>query len=123
MRFEDRLEITINADPSVLGALVPTFILQPLVENAIRHGVSTHHGKGVIQVDAWRSDDDLAIRVCDNGPGLPTGWSLEQGSGLGLANTRARLQSLYGDVNRRFSILAGPRGGVRVELTVPLHLS
>ena len=123
MRLEDRLTIKVNVDPSVRHALLPTLILQPLVENAIRHGITTHHSEGTIEVTAWRSNGDLHLVVCDDGPGLPAGWKLEESSGIGLKNTRQRLRTMYGDNGEGFHVASSPGGGVRVELAVPYHSS
>jgi len=96
VRYADRLQVRVNADPDALAAAVPTFLLQPLIENAIRHGTSKLSAEGVIELSAWRSGDRLHVRVRDNGPGLPRGWSLDKHVGIGLGNTRARLEQLYG---------------------------
>ena len=109
VRFADRLQVKVDTDPDALTAAVPTFLLQPLLENAIRHGTSKLSAAGRIEVTAWRSGDRLHVRVRDNGPGLPRGWSLDRHIGIGLGNTRARLEQLYGkgqfspggDVRRR----------------------
>jgi len=123
MRLEDRLTIKLNVEPSVRHALLPTFILQPLVENAIRHGITTHHSHGTIEVTAWRSNGNLHLAVRDDGPGLPAGWKLEDSSGIGLKNTRQRLRTMYGDNGNGFQVASSPGGGVRVELSLPYHSS
>jgi two-component system, LytTR family, sensor kinase len=94
MRFEDRLDVRIQMDPDTAGALVPTFILQPLVENAVRHGVASHHKKGIIEVKAVRSDGHLDLSIRDDGPGLPYGWTMASCTGVGLSNTLQRLDAL-----------------------------
>jgi two-component system, LytTR family, sensor kinase len=123
LRFEDRLEIDIRMDPAVSAALVPTFILQPLVENAILHGIAVRNEKGLIEVNAWRDKDDLCIRVQDDGPGLPAGWTMQTGSGTGLKNTQDRLETLYGKTGRhRLEIRNDPGRGVVVNLCLPFHV-
>lgn len=123
LRFEDRLEIDIRMDPAVAAALVPTFILQPLVENAILHGIAVRNEKGLIEVNAWRDKSDLCICVRDDGPGLPAGWTMQNGSGTGLKNTQDRLETLYGKTGRqRLDIRNQPDRGVLVTLCLPFHV-
>jgi LytS/YehU family sensor histidine kinase len=119
VRFEDRLDTVMNVDPGVLDALVPAFILQPLVENSIVHGVAASLRPSVISLDAWREGGRLRLRVQDDGPGLPAGWR----TGLGISNTRERLHRLYGDDGQSFDI-SGPAGaGVRVDIAIPFRPS
>jgi LytS/YehU family sensor histidine kinase len=120
-RFEERLAAVVNADPDTLNALVPTFILQPLVENAIRHGMSPRLEKSCVQVLAWRENGDLRLRVQDDGAGLPRGWDPTQNVGIGMSNTRERLRHLYGDRRQTFEILSEPGKGVRVDLRIPFR--
>jgi two-component system LytT family sensor kinase len=122
IRFEDRLRVNMNIDPHTPAVLVPTFILQPLVENAIRHGISARPGLGLIEVSAWLEHGTLRLRVRDDGPGLPAGWSLEATAGVGLSNTRERLRHLYGD-RQKFEITAAEGGGVKADITLPARLS
>jgi two-component system LytT family sensor kinase len=122
MRFEDRLESRIQMDPGAAGALVPTFILQPLVENAVRHGVAARHERSVIEVKARRVDGNLGLSVRDDGPGLPSGWSMVSSAGVGLANTRARLDALYGPGHHTLNVTNAPGGGVLVNLVLPFHV-
>lgn len=122
MRFEDRLTVSMNVDPKVSEALVPPFILQPLVENAVRHGAA-RSAQGTITVDAWRANGSVRLAVRDNGPGLPAGWSLEHHEGIGIANTRERLRHLYGEGNQQLEISPEPTGGVRVDLSIPFRSS
>jgi two-component system, LytTR family, sensor kinase len=119
VRYADRLDVKVNAVPEVLVATVPTFLLQPLVENAIRHGVGKLTSAGVIELSAWRENEQLCIRVRDNGPGLPPGWTLDRDGGIGLGNTRARLEQLYG--KGRYTFDVGPDGGqgTRVTIAIP----
>jgi signal transduction histidine kinase len=119
VRFADRLEVDVRVDPEVLSAAVPTFILQPLVENAIRHGTSALPSAGTIQLSAWRAGEYLHLRLRDNGPGLPRGWTLDRNMGIGLANTRARLEHLYGEGEYSLSVAPGQERGTCVDLTIP----
>jgi len=122
-RFRDRLTTQIEAEPQVLDCVVPNLILQPIVENAIRHGVSQRASCGHVEVRAARAGDALRLEVRDNGRGLPEGVGVaraKQGGGVGLANTRARLQQLYGN-SYHFEISNVPTGGAIVTLEFPLH--
>ena len=123
LRFEDRLEIDIRMDPAVASALVPTFILQPLVENAILHGIAVRNEKGLIEVRAWRNKSDLRISIRDDGPGLPPGWTMQNGSRTGLKNSQDRLETLYGkNGQERVDIRNAPGRGVLVNLSLPFHV-
>jgi two-component system, LytTR family, sensor kinase len=95
VRFQDRLSVDMALEPDTLEALVPTFLLQPLVENAIRHGVARSAAAGNVTLWSRRMDAMLELQVGDDGPGLGTADG-EIGTGLGLTNTRARLHQLYG---------------------------
>lgn len=121
IRFQDRLIVELTIAPDVLEARVPNLILQPLVENAVRHGISKQIAKGHLWIDARRQDRRLLIRIGDNGPGTGNcnGNSRRSFSGgLGLANTRARLEQFYGDFE--FDIVdSKDRGGTTVTLNVP----
>jgi len=120
IRFQDRLTIRIDVEPQALDIKVPNLILQPIVENAIRHGIAPRSTPGLIEICVKRENSMLRIEVRDNGPGLPVNHScikLFKG-GLGLANTRARLQQLYGAAHR-FELENNPAGGLTVTLEVP----
>ncbi len=106
VRFSDRLQVQWSIDTAVRDALVPEFILQPLVENAVRHGIAQRSGSGMISITAGRSGDDLVLAVQDNGPGYRPAPS----GGVGLANTRARLETLFGDA-AKLEITEAPGGG------------
>jgi two-component system, LytTR family, sensor kinase len=122
MRFEDRLTVSVSVDPVVLDAMVPPFILQPLVENAVRHGACARLSHGTVAVNAWSVDGRLRLAVLDNGPGLPAGWSPERHQGIGIRNTRERLRYLYAE-NHTFQIEPASGGGVRVDLDLPFRPS
>ncbi|HKE44952.1 MAG TPA: histidine kinase [Steroidobacteraceae bacterium] len=118
IRFRGRLEIEIEVDPEVESALVPNLILQPLAENAIKHGVSKIDGTGRIGIHAARSGEQLILRVQDNGPGLAGQAALNEG--LGMRNTRERLQQLYGAASSA-TLRAAEGGGVIAEVVLPYH--
>ena len=116
-RFGDRLRVTFRVDPGAAAAVVPTLLLQPLVENAIRHGVVPNGNVAEISIAAVRQGDRLHLEVRDNGPGLNGSF---RGGGLGLANTRARLQELYG-AGHRFALTNAPTpgGGALAVIDIP----
>jgi len=117
-RFGDRLRVTFRVDPRAASAVVPTLLLQPLVENAIRHGVVPNGNVAEISIAAVREGERLHLEVRDNGPGLNGSSS---GGGLGLANTRARLQELYGP-GHRFELTNVPApgpGGALAVIDIP----
>ncbi len=116
IRFRDRLTFKMDIDPDTLDAQVPSLILQPLVENAIRHGIEPQMRVGRIAIRSARADDDLVLTVTDNGGGLPPGGFKREG--IGLANSRARLAELYGD-EQRFELSNQPEGGLCIRLTFP----
>jgi sensor histidine kinase YesM len=121
VRFQDRLKINISADPETLDAAVPQMALQPIVENAIRHGVGRRSSAGRVEVTASLMDGNLMLKIEDDGPGfLPDASS--RGTGIGLANTRARLKQLYED---RAQLLISNRGkgGASVTILIPFHLA
>jgi signal transduction histidine kinase len=116
VRFQDKLEVSIESDASLDDALVPNLVLQPLVENAFRHGLAMMQSAGRVAVRAVRDDGDLVLTVRDNGRG-PT---KEVHEGVGLTNTRARLTQLYG-VRQRLALTAAEGGGALVEVRFPYH--
>ena len=121
-RFEGRITVSVRADDDVLHAMVPGFLLQPLVENAIRHGVAPRVSGGHVDVTAKRVGSTLALRVRDDGVGLPSHWRIEENAGVGLSNVVSRLEQLYGqrDLLRIETVASG---GVEVQLDLPLRLS
>lgn len=121
VRFSDRLRVEIDVDPELLDAAVPHMALQPIVENAIRHGVGRRSKPGVITLHASRDGDRLRLQVRDDGPGF-VGVSPACGRGLGLANTRARLRQLYGDA-AELHTANGAAGGAEVTLLLPFRIA
>ncbi|MBV8809483.1 MAG: histidine kinase [Acidobacteriaceae bacterium] len=121
VRFQDRLRVEISADPAILDAAFPHMALQPIVENAIRHGLGRSSSAGRIQISASRRDGILEVKVQDDGPGLPPGSSLT-GRGIGLANTRARLAELYGEAGQLI-VDNGPQAGAVVTILLPYHVA
>ncbi len=117
MRFSDRLTVRMEVAPETLNARVPNLILQPLVENAIRHGVAARVSAGLVAISARRENGALELKVADDGPGLKRGWSMEDG-GIGLSNTRERLTQLYGK-EHRFEVRNREGGGVEAALLIP----
>ncbi len=122
IRFQDRLVTRVNVPHQTLDAKVPNLILQPIVENAIRHGIAPRSTPGLIEIGAEQRNGTLRIQVRDNGPGLPkhrTSENLFQ-KGLGLANTETRLERLYGAAHL-FDFSNSPAGGLVVTLEIPFH--
>ena len=119
VRFADRLRVRWEVDDDVLGMTVPHLILQPLVENALRHGIAHREDDGEIEIGARRNGDRLLLWVRDNGPGYhPTG----RPAGIGLANVRGRLAGLYGESATLTveAIAAEQGGGCRATLALPM---
>jgi two-component system, LytTR family, sensor kinase len=115
-RFRDRLTVRIDAPSETLDALVPDLILQPLAENAIRHGIERHTGAGTIEVNVSRFDASLVIEVRDSGQG-PRGEVTDR---IGLTTVRGRLDRLYADVYE-FSLAAEPTGGGVARIRIPFR--
>lgn len=115
VRFGDRLVIAVDAGPDVLDALVPSLVLQPIVENAIQHGMADRPDVGHVGIRATREDKNLQIEVADDGPGLSANPAT---NGIGLANTRERLMRLYGSAGR---VDVHDGDGFMVRLTIPLR--
>ncbi|MDQ3804896.1 MAG: histidine kinase [Acidobacteriota bacterium] len=122
VRFRDRLTTRMDIDPQSLDTPVPNLILQPIVENALRHGIAPRSSPGRIEISAKRDNGSLRIQVRDNGPGLPaiTKPNGRFREGVGLANTRARLAQLYGE-SHRLELANAPEGGLVVTLEIPAH--
>jgi signal transduction histidine kinase len=118
-RFADRLRPTIDVDPSLLDVAVPSFALQHLIENAVRHGISTRPGAGSLNVGARREGDILVLTVADDGPGVDE--SSDPTEGHGIASTRERLHALYGD-RAGLTVARDRAGGTIATLKVPYRV-
>jgi two-component system, LytTR family, sensor kinase len=123
IRFQDRLTVRLAVAPETLDASVPNLVLQPIVENAIRHGIALRSSAGRIEIRAERRDGMIELQVIDDGPGLHP--CAEEGAekfkeGIGLANTRARLRRLYGD-EHLIEIKDADGGGLAVKLSIPFR--
>lgn len=121
-RFHDRLRLSMEIEPDTLDACVPNMILQPLVENAIRHGIGALSTGGRIEIGADKEEGMLHLFVRDNGRGLLKGEQQALKEGVGLANTRARLAHLYGQTHR-FDLVSSPGGGLLVDMEIPFKVS
>jgi sensor histidine kinase YesM len=117
-RFPDRLAVTVDLAPDVADARVPLLVVQPLVENAVRHGLAPRVREGSLFVRAIRDNRCTRIDVEDTGVGLPPGWTLHHSTGTGLRNLASRLSAEFGDAA---ALAVGPRegGGVRATVTLP----
>jgi two-component sensor histidine kinase len=121
-RFGERLRLEQSVPDDLRKALVPALILQPLVENAIRHGIEPRRGPGLISIEVKQEDKHLHLIVRDNGRGLPAAdFNSSVREGIGLANIQARLQGLYGQ-DQGFSFGRAEPQGCRVEIHLPFHL-
>jgi two-component system, LytTR family, sensor kinase len=122
IRFYDRLTVRMEIEPQALSSRVPNLILQPIVENAIRHGIAARSNEGIIEIKARRVGERLRLEVRDNGPGLPLEVSSNRigRSGIGLANTQNRLRQLYNG-DSIFELSNDARGGLLVTLEIPLR--
>ena len=123
VRFEDRLHLDFNISDECQQALVPSMILQPLAENAIKHAIAVQEQGGCITITVSRFADDLLIEVADNGPGADiVEGNLHRENGVGLANTRERLHALY---REKFSLVVSHNqpSGVKVNLRMPFQIS
>ncbi len=120
-RFGARLVVRRFVDGGLLNALVPNLLLQPLVENAIKHGIERQRRPGVIEVDARRHGADVVLIVRDNGPGLVQKASAPHGHGIGLSNTRRRLEQLYGQ-RQTLQMRDADGGGTEVVVRLPWRL-
>jgi LytS/YehU family sensor histidine kinase len=121
-RFGDRLRIQREFDSTVLDALVPPLLLQPLVENAIRHGIESCETGGTLTIRALREQEVLHLEISDDGAGFSGVQMLEAGNGIGLSNTKARLQELYGD-QHQFKLTANQPTGACVTIEIPFRIS
>ncbi|HEX8250231.1 MAG TPA: histidine kinase [Pyrinomonadaceae bacterium] len=123
MRFHDRLKVEMKIAPETLDAQVPNMILQPLVENAIKHGLAPRSEGGKIEIGASRSNGHLQITVSDDGIGVPFNDVENLPEGVGLSNTRKRLRHLYGERHTFDLATAAEKSGLKVNLTIPFKES
>jgi sensor histidine kinase YesM len=128
IRFGDLLKVKMDVEPATLDATVPNLILQPLVENAIRHAIEPQTTGGQIELRCVRSNGSLLLQVSDNGQGLTslktdTGAASNQArERIGLNNTRQRLHKLYGD-RQSFELVENPAGGMTANIIIPFRLA
>ena len=119
-RFAERLKFNVDVPTELLPAQVPSLILQPLVENAVKHGIAQRVHGGAIRIAAARSNGTLTLRIYNDGPGLPSGWE-QNANGIGILNVRTRLESLYGN---EFELrLRNQQGGVEATVSIPYLVS
>src|SRR6185369_12679974 len=118
IRFQDRLTVELDIDPHALTAMVPNLILQPIVENAVRHGVARQTYPGHVAIRAHRDGERLIVKVEDNGPGLK---AKSNGAGIGISNTRARLEQFYGS-DFSFQMANSAERGASVTLNIPAFI-
>ena len=123
IRFGEALRIEISISPEAKYALVPNLFMQPLVENAIRHGISPRSRGGTITVTAQTMNGRLEVRVTDDGVGLPAGWSLQTHGGLGLSLTRERISGIHSHGSSHFVVSRRAEGGTEVQTSFPLRLN
>ena len=117
-RFGDRLDVRFAVAPEALPVMVPSFLLQPLVENALRHGFARKSGRSRLDINASLSEQGLDVAVRDDGTGLTPGFDLERDAGTGLRNIRTRLQQLYG-ADAHLELRSAPGGGTLVSVRIP----
>jgi two-component sensor histidine kinase len=117
-RFGDRLNVALSLNPDATDARVPVLVVQPLVENALKHGLSPRIRPGSLRVSGWRDNGRVRIAVEDDGVGLPAGWTIATSAGTGLRNLAARLAAEYGD-RASLQIESRSGGGVRATIDLP----
>lgn len=120
IRFQGRLEVEKEIAPEVTDALIPNLILQPIVENAVKHGASKTEGTGRVRIQARRAGNRLSVSVSDNGPGLDDDTLPQEQRGFGLRNTRERLEELYGDAFE-LTFVSPAEGGLIATISLPFH--
>jgi LytS/YehU family sensor histidine kinase len=121
-RFDDRLDVHLELDDDVMNAMVPNLILQPLVENALRHGIAPDSTAGRLNIRARRDGSALVLEVADDGPGLPANWSLDRDAGIGLSNVRDRLAAAY-DRNASLALEPMTPRGTTARVRMPFVVS
>jgi two-component system, LytTR family, sensor kinase len=117
VRFQDKLGVTFSVQPETLDARVPNLILQPIVENSIRYGISPRKDPGQIEVRAWKDNGRLHIQILDDGPGISGNGNENPKEGIGLSNVRSRLEQLYG-ADYVFQLSNRAQGGLSVKLEI-----
>jgi two-component system, LytTR family, sensor kinase len=120
VRFEDHLQVRMEIAADTLPALAPSLILQPLVENAIRHSVALRTTPVCVTIQAARENGHLRLQVMDDGAGLPAGWQWDSHAGVGLTNTKQRLEQLYPGAHQ-LTVSNAEGGGATVEIILPFH--
>jgi len=120
VRFAERLQFSVDVPRELHAAQVPNLILQPMVENAIKHGIAKRVQGGTIRIGASRADGKLILSVYNDGPSLAAGWD-DLHNGIGISNVRTRLQSLYGD-GFEVNLRNGESGGVQASVSMPCVL-
>jgi two-component system LytT family sensor kinase len=121
VRFAERLQLSVDVPRELYPAQVPSLILQPMVENAVKHGIAKRAQGGAIRIAASRSEGVLTLSVSNDGPSLPVGWEMAR-SGIGMSNVRTRLQSLYGDAFE-LNMRNQDAGGVEVSVSLPFAIA
>jgi LytS/YehU family sensor histidine kinase len=116
LRFAERLNVVVTVPEELNGAEVPSLVLQPLVENAVKHGISQSARGGTVQVAAARESGELSLSVYNDGPPLPESW--ESGGGVGLSNLKSRLHLIFGEA-ATLNVASDGISGVRVSVTLP----
>lgn len=119
-RFDERMTVAVHVDDDLLDVMVPSFLFQPIVENAIRHGVAPRLSGGDVDVTATCDGSTLKLRVRDNGVGLPADWQFQKDAGVGLRNVASRLEHLYGRTGL-LHVEPAAAGGVDVQIDLPLQ--
>jgi len=120
VRFGDRLTVRFDVEAETLDALVPNLLLQPLVENSVRHAIALRSDPGLIEIVSRKVNETLELKVRDNGPGLPKDRTPAPSRGVGLANTRSRLEHLYGP-SQHLLFSDTPGGGLTVTVVLPFR--
>ena len=118
VRFGGRLSFEVDVPPALRRAQVPTLALQPLVENAVRHGIAKHAAGGTVFVNAWRENGSLTVDIRDTGPGIPPSGVENSRDGVGMGNTRDRLRQLYGTA-AGITLFNAPEGGAVCRFWLP----
>jgi LytS/YehU family sensor histidine kinase len=121
VRFGDRLIIEKDIDEQAQDALVPSLILQPMIENAIKYAITPKEDGGTLRISARVQHGTLVLQVSDTGPGLGNGNNGQKSSGVGLKNTRERLQQLYGD-QQAFTLAPNEPNGLTVTINLPFEI-